>query len=114
MGIRQFWNADKFISLSAFLISMATFVVLIYQTQLWQEQNQLAHKQQYASVLPYLELAYSIPNSRAFALKLANHGVGPAFIKAIRVHYKGKTFEGDPKDFIVNVRWPQGDSIINF
>lgn len=45
----QNWNLDKTLSLMAFLISLGTFFLLYYQTN-------LTRKQQYASVFPYLEL----------------------------------------------------------
>ncbi len=58
---KKFWNADKIISLSAFVVSIATLLALMYQIRLSGKQNELAQrqqelvrKQQYASVLPYL------------------------------------------------------------
>ncbi|MDZ7897109.1 MAG: hypothetical protein U5N85_03645 [Arcicella sp.] len=45
----QFWNADKIVSLSAILISLATMTIYLYQTH-------LIGKQQNASVMPYLRM----------------------------------------------------------
>ena len=112
--MKSSWKADIIIGVSAFLISMATFFVLIYQTQLWQEQNQLARKQQYASVLPYLEIWYNHPNSKNFTLVVGNNGVGPAFIKSVSIQYKGTIFQGDPEQFLSKVLNAEGDTIQHF
>ena len=104
-------KSELIISLSAFLISIATFCVLAYQTTLWREQNQLILKQQYASVLPYLQIGYTTNNLKDFSLIVVNHGVGPAFIKSISVHYKGKTYVGDAQQFAENVINADGDKI---
>jgi uncharacterized membrane protein len=52
--MKRLWKSEALISVFAFLISIATIGVLMYQTRLSQEQNQLVRKQQYASILPYL------------------------------------------------------------
>jgi hypothetical protein len=81
-------NSDRLFGVAAFLISIGTFLVYIYEARLLQ-------KQQYASALPYLELWNSRPSEGIYKLKLINNGVGPAFIKEVKVHYKGKAYKGD-------------------
>jgi hypothetical protein len=81
-------NSDRLFGIAAFLISMGTFFVYIYEARLLQ-------KQQYASALPYLELWNSRPSAGIYKLQLINNGVGPAFIKEVKVHYKGKVYKGD-------------------
>lgn len=107
-------KSEMIVSVSAFLISIATFGVLIYQTQLWKEQNRLMLKQQYASVLPYLEIGYTIHNSRDFSLIVGNNGIGPAFIKDVSIQYKGQNFKGDPEEFLEKVIKAEGDTIPAF
>ena len=104
---KKFWNADKIISLSAFVVSIATLLALMYQIRLSGEQNELAQrqqelvrKQQYASVLPYLELLTGTNNGdRLFELILYNNGVGPAFVEEVRIVYNGQEYPGDPLNF---------------
>ena len=101
---KKFWNAEKIISLSAFVISIATLLALMYQIRLSGEQNELARKQQelvrkqqYASVLPYLEIWIGTnSNDKLFDLRLRNNGVGPAFIEEISIVYDGQIYPGDP------------------
>ncbi len=100
MKIPKFWNSDKFLSLSAILISFATFATLIYQTRIFQ-------KQQYASVLPYLEIWNSNPTDSKYRLLLINNGIGPAFIKDIKIHFQGKQYNYDPSTFYGNVIFPK-------
>lgn len=100
MRNRKFWNTDKLISYTAFMISLGTLSVFIYQTRLIQ-------KQQYASALPYLELWNSGPNIGDYKLLLVNNGIGPAFIEDVRIHYEGKIYRNDPVGFYSNVIYPK-------
>ena len=118
---KKFWNADKIISLSAFVVSIATLLALMYQIRLSGEQNELAQKQQelvrkqqYASVLPYLELQIGTNNGdRLFELLLYNNGVGPAFIEEIRTVYNGQAYPGPPSHFYRAVMMPEDQDTIN-
>ena len=57
-------------------------------------------KQQYASVLPYLEIWLGTNNKdQLFDLRLLNNGIGPAFIEEIRIVHNGQVYPGDPLSF---------------
>lgn len=102
----QNWNLDKTLSLMAFLISLGTFFLLYYQTN-------LTRKQQYASVLPYLELFNRNPQEHTYSFCIANNGIGPAFIKKVEVHYQDSVFKTDPANFLYSQIYPQ-DTTISF
>jgi hypothetical protein len=90
----KFWNADKIVSFSAILISLATMGVYIYQTHLIQ-------KQQHATVMPYLRMGYSYDSDR-FDFIIYNEGVGPAFIEEVNIYYDGKKYKDmDISDFML-------------
>ncbi|SDK61050.1 hypothetical protein SAMN05421823_10359 [Catalinimonas alkaloidigena] len=117
------WNVDKVISITALCVSLGTFIIFSYQTrllhdqtqflrdqtklqnqqtQLLQNQQQAYLKQQYASVMPYLE----VWNSQAhdyFKFILTNNGVGPAFIREVRMHYRDTVYALDPANFLEKV-----------
>jgi hypothetical protein len=82
----EFWNADKIVSFSAILISLATMAIYLYQTHLIQ-------KQQHASVMPYLMTTTSNFGDDHFLVELHNNGLGPAFIEEVNVYYLGKKYE---------------------
>jgi hypothetical protein len=93
----KFWNADKIVSFSAILISLATMGVYIYQTHLIQ-------KQQYASVMPYLMATTSKYGEEHFSVELHNDGLGPAFVEKVNVYYLGKKYEdSDLSTFFSNL-----------
>jgi hypothetical protein len=96
MDLSRLPNSDRLFGVAAFLISMGTFFVYIYEARLLQ-------KQQYASALPYLEMWNSGGNLN-YRLLLVNNGVGPAFIEEIRVHYQGKVYKMDHVAFYNKVR----------
>ncbi len=94
-----FWNSDKIVSSLAFLVSTVTLLTLMYQTYLMQ-------KQQYATVLPYVTIVSSAPDTTMYSLSLINNGIGPAFIQNISVHYKDSIYELDPSSFLQGVIYP--------
>ncbi|MGB5236879.1 MAG: hypothetical protein WBM43_14370 [Flavobacteriaceae bacterium] len=105
------WNSDKILSLSAMCISFLTLVIFIYQTNLMSKQN-------YLSILPYLQLAYSNnPAENSYSLSIKNHGVGPAIIESVTMEYKGKQydlsdFDDDLYTFLVSLE-PELDSVVS-
>jgi len=105
---KTFWNADKLLSLMAFLISLGTFTVFAYQTY-------LIRKQQYASVMPYLALrvmeARNGDQLSTAQLILKNDGVGPAFIRDIRIVYQDSAYTQDPAAFYRSLISPDSISV---
>ena len=91
--MKKFWTSEKILSISAILISLGMFISIVYQ-------NRLIQKHQSASVLPYLEI-WNSQNIGRFQLVVLNNGLGPAFIKDIRIIHKGEVYEGDPYRFFV-------------
>ncbi|MCU0451561.1 MAG: hypothetical protein MUC97_17240 [Bernardetiaceae bacterium] len=73
------------------MVSITSVAAILYQTH-------LMRKQQYASVLPYLEL-WNNGSGGDYRLTLINNGTGPAFVKDVRVHYQGKVYEMDHHGF---------------
>lgn len=75
------WNSNKILGLSAMSISFITLIIFIYQTNLMSKQN-------YLSILPYLQVSYSDNVAElSFSLDIKNHGVGPAIIESVTVFY---------------------------
>ncbi len=84
---QPFWNNEKLLGISALLVSTMSFIVFVYQTD-------LLRKQQYMSVYPHLLLTNSGSFSLDYKYQLMNHGIGPAFIKDIKVaNLNGDTYE---------------------
>ncbi|MEQ9438257.1 MAG: hypothetical protein RIG62_04385 [Cyclobacteriaceae bacterium] len=96
---KKFWNSEKIISLSAFVVSIATLLALLYQIRLSGEQNELSRQQQYASVLPYVQVFTETRDPGHFSVSLVNNGIGPAFIDEIRVVYDEQVYPGDLYSF---------------
>lgn len=99
-------NTNLIISLSAITISLFTLFILIYQSQLLSRQFELAQKQQFASVLPYLEIGPSF-GLDYFHIILMNTGIGPAFIKDVYIYDNGEKYQLDLYGYITKFRTPQ-------
>ncbi|NJB70100.1 hypothetical protein GGR42_000562 [Saonia flava] len=83
----KFWTSEKVLSLSALLVSLLTLAVFIYQTQ-------LIRKQQYMSVYPHLNFANIGGHTLEYTYVLKNDGVGPAFIRSVKVNGpNGKSYK---------------------
>lgn len=66
------------------LVSVLTLVIFIYQTNLMRKQN-------YISILPYLQFAErNHSSSNIYELSLKNHGVGPAILENVQMIYHGE------------------------
>lgn len=102
------WSSDRWLSVIAIIASMGTLFTIVYQTN-------LIRKQQYASVLPYLEMWNSQPGKQGETYKyvLMNNGIGPAFIQEVIVHYNDSAYQDDPASFTFKVIKAE-DSITNF
>ena len=95
-------------SLAAIIASLGTLFVIVYQTAIFR-------KQQYASVLPYLEMWNSNPGSKGtnYMFILKNNGIGPAFIQEVKIHFDDSIYSLDPGRFTIDIIHPI-DSILNF
>ncbi|MEO0894822.1 MAG: hypothetical protein AAFY71_00280 [Bacteroidota bacterium] len=83
----SFWTSEKLLSLAALFTSVCTLIVFSYQTA-------LIRKQQYTSVLPYLEMGHYYSYSINYCYKIKNNGIGPAILKKVEITNKeGKVFE---------------------
>ena len=72
-------------------ISFITLIIFIYQTNLMSKQN-------YLSILPYLQTTTSYNGEHMrFSLSVLNHGVGPAIIESVTSEIDG--VEHDIEDF---------------
>lgn len=98
-------SADRIVSLTAIIVSLGTLFTIVYQTQ-------LIRKQQYASVLPYIEM-WNSNQGHSYSYVLVNNGIGPAFIKGVKIHYGDSVIDGDLSFFAFNVIKPI-DSVKNY
>jgi hypothetical protein len=86
-------NADRIVSVSAIIVSLATVFLIIYQTNLMRQEQK-------SSVMPSLMIGYgssndtlnNILNERIW---IENRGLGPAFIQKILVKDSLGKHEGD-------------------
>ncbi len=85
------WTSEKVMSISALFVSAISLFALFYQLNLAREENELIRKQQSASVLPHLSQWFS-NTSKGYKVIFGNKGVGPAFIKEVKLELKDTTF----------------------
>ncbi|MEP3388371.1 MAG: hypothetical protein ABJO02_09305 [Reichenbachiella sp.] len=102
------WDSDKIFSISAFVISVATLVTLMYQSKIMREHQE-------KSSFPKLELWHNNGDTR-YQLQLSNTGMGPAILEGIQVIYNDSIYDIDPASFAhsykdtLKTRWPLGTS----
>ena len=81
------WNSERILSLSAMSISFITLIIFIYQTNLMNKQN-------YLSILPYLQVSTSNNSEgNSYLLSIQNYGVGPAIIESVKMQYQGQEYD---------------------
>ncbi|NNJ88801.1 MAG: hypothetical protein HKP53_05320 [Eudoraea sp.] len=106
------WNTEKILGISAMSISFITLIIFVYQTNLMSKQN-------YLSILPYLQVSTS--NNAAensFTISLLNHGVGPAILESVTMIQDGKRndladYKNEILPYLVSIK-PSLDSIQYF
>lgn len=84
---------EKWIGITAIIVSFLTLSVLFYQTR-------LMHEQQKMSALPYLTLLNYGNGSPYYKMVLTNDGIGPAFIDSVFVITPRDTFDMDLPRFL--------------
>ncbi|MFK8101248.1 MAG: hypothetical protein AB8G15_01940 [Saprospiraceae bacterium] len=100
---KKFWTSEKLLSLTAVLISVCTFLVFLYQTN-------LIKKQQYMSVFPYVSIHHEGINTEDYKFLIENNGIGPAILEKITVKdKKGKIYD-DVIDYL-NASLTKADTI---
>ena len=85
------WDSDKIFSVSAFVISVATLVTLMYQSKIMREHQE-------KTSFPKLELWHNNGDTR-YQLQLSNTGLGPAVLEEIKILYKDSIYDLDPASF---------------
>ncbi len=85
-------NTDRVVSISAILVSLGTLFMIFYQTN-------LVRKEQKASVMPSLQIGYSV-NGTVERINLINQGLGPAFIQKVSIIEKDTTYNLDPYSYL--------------
>ena len=88
-------STDRLLSFTAITISICTLLVFSYQTH-------LIRQQQYASVLPYLEVGNYYSFTPEYKFTITNNGVGPAMIKSIEVVFKDSLTYESLIDYVTN------------
>ena len=95
MSWKNSFDVNRILAITALFISILTFVIFVRQTNIMDQQSHL-------SVLPYLILEYntSEPDS-LITINLVNQGVGPAIISRRVFEHKGKVYEMEFSDFLM-------------
>lgn len=90
------WDSNRITGIAAIFISILSMIAVIYQSYLAREENDLIRIQQSASVLPYIT-SWSSDIEGEFKFVIGNKGVGPAFIKDVRI----SLIDSQSKDSII-------------
>jgi len=90
------FDADKWLAVSAMIVSIGTLVALAYQSMLMRDSER-------ASKLPYLYFSLLSNDQQGVEILLANSGIGPAIVDDVQIHYQGKDFAADPYDFYMGL-----------
>lgn len=83
--------ADRIVSVSAILVSFATLILILYQTN-------LERQEQKASVMLYLEIGYNRSYNKS-GIVVVNKGLGPAKIISVKLQIGEEFIESDPYTF---------------
>jgi len=105
MGRRKKWNADRIVSISAIIVSVATLVMILYQTNLMRQEQR-------ASVMPSLIIGYGFEGKDKFInerIWIENRGLGPAFIEKILVKKDENIHNGDLHSYFENINGNEGE-----
>jgi len=90
------FDSDKWLAISAMVVSVGTLVALAYQSMLMRDSER-------ASKLPYLYFSLLSNDQQGVEILLANSGIGPAIVDDVQIHYQGKDFAADPYDFYMGL-----------
>jgi hypothetical protein len=90
------FDADKWLAISAMVVSIGTLAALSYQALLMRDAE-------HASKLPYLYISLSSNDQQGVSIVLSNSGIGPAIVDDVRIHYQGRDVAADPYDFFLGL-----------
>lgn len=90
------FDADKWIAISAMVVSVGTLVALSYQALLMRDAER-------ASKLPYLYFSLASNAQQGTLILLSNTGIGPAIVDDVQIHYQGRDIASDPYDFFIGL-----------
>jgi hypothetical protein len=90
------FDADKWIAISAMVVSVGTLFALSYQSLLMRESER-------ASKLPYLYFSLLSNSQQGVEILLSNSGIGPAIVDDVQIHYEGRDLTADPYDFFMGL-----------
>lgn len=91
-------SADRIVSISAIVVSVGTLIMILYQTSLMRQEQQLIRVEQKASVMPSLAIGYGFGQENDIISEriwLTNRGLGPAFIEEIVIIDGDNSYETD-------------------
>ena len=86
----KIFNHKLNIELLVGTVAILTSVISIF---IYLEQLKISREQQKASVYPYLWLNNGLLDKNYFYFKAENKGVGPAFIKKIKISFQHKEYD---------------------
>lgn len=92
-------NADRIVSISAIVVSLATLIMILYQTNLMRQEQR-------ASVMPSLMIGYGKSDTLNVVQEriwLKNNGLGPAFIEKMVVIDSTGTHTMDLFDYFKDI-----------
>src|SRR5689334_2775737 len=90
------FDSDKWLAISAMVVSIGTLAALSYQALLMRDAER-------ASKLPYLYVQLQSSDT-SNNIALANLGIGPALINDVRIRYQGREIASDAYDFYLSQR----------
>ena len=94
-------NADRIVSISAIVVSLATLIMILYQTNLMRQEQR-------ASVMPSLMIGYGKSDTLNVVQEriwLKNNGLGPAFIEKMVVIDSTGTHTMDLFDYFKDINY---------
>lgn len=101
-------NSDKVLSISAMVISLATLILIFYQTD-------LIRQEQKASVFPSLTFGYNKNTTQGMtgeSIFVINQGLGPAFIQEIYIEKDKEVYNLDPHEYLLNLNEYNADETL--
>jgi hypothetical protein len=90
------FDTDKWIAISAMVVSVGTLIALSYQSLLMRESER-------ASKLPYLHFSLLSNSQQGVEIRLSNSGIGPAIVDDVLIHYEDRDVAADPYDFFIGL-----------